>query len=178
MSNVGTIQGSILGPFLYAVFVSPLFDLTPFHAFADDNQVIAIDKKIEGLKTKMQIQLEMMTRWLKHSGLIVNETKTELCLFHKANHNPIDITINNVNIRSKTTINVLGILFDSQMKWEPQVSQSINKARKALHGIKLIKKRFDKNDLRQLLTSNYYSVVYYNSEVWHLHSLKHFDKKL
>ena len=171
MSNVGTIQGSILGPFLYAVFVSPLFDLTPFHAFADDNQVIAIDKKIEGLKTKMQIQLEMMTRWLKHSGLIVNETKTELCLFHKANHNPRDITINNVNIRSKTTINVLGILFDSQMKWEPQVSQSINKARKALHGIKLIKKHFDKNELRQLLTSNYYSVLYYNSEVWHMPSL-------
>ncbi len=171
MSNVGTIQGSILGPFLYAVFVSPLFDLTPFHAFADDNQVIAIDKKIEGLKTKMQIQLEMMTRWLKHSGLIVNESKTELCLFHKANHNPIDITINNVNIRSKTTINVLGILFDSQMKWEPQVSQSINKARKALHGIKLIKKHFDKNELRQLLTSNYYSVLYYNSEVWHMPSL-------
>jgi hypothetical protein len=25
-SNIGTIQGSILGPFLYAIFVSPLFD--------------------------------------------------------------------------------------------------------------------------------------------------------
>ena len=25
-SNVGTVQGSILGPILYAIFVSPLFD--------------------------------------------------------------------------------------------------------------------------------------------------------
>ena len=33
-SNIGTIQGSILGPFLYAVFVSPLFDITLFHAYA------------------------------------------------------------------------------------------------------------------------------------------------
>jgi hypothetical protein len=57
------------------------------------------------------------------------------------------------------------------MKWEPQVSQAINKARKALHGIKLIKKHFDKNELRQLLTSNFYSVPYYNSEVWHMPSL-------
>ena len=73
--------------------------------------------------------------------------------------------INNVNTRSKTTINVLGIQFDSQMKWEPQVSQAIKKVRKALHGIRLIKKHFDKNELRQLLTSNYYSVLYYNSEV-------------
>jgi hypothetical protein len=28
----------------------------------------------------------------------------------------------------------------------------------------------------QLVTSNYFSVLYYNSEVWHLHSLKQFDK--
>ena len=27
-SDVGTIQGSVLGPILYALFVSPLFDLT------------------------------------------------------------------------------------------------------------------------------------------------------
>ena len=73
MSNIGNIQDSILGPLLYAIFISPLFDLTPFHAFADNNQVITKNKKIEGLKTKMQIKLEMMTKWLKHSGLIVNE---------------------------------------------------------------------------------------------------------
>ena len=33
----GTIQGSILGPLLYAIYVSPLFDLTSISNFADDN---------------------------------------------------------------------------------------------------------------------------------------------
>ena len=36
-SNVGTVQGSILGPILYAIFVSPLFDLAKMTLFADDN---------------------------------------------------------------------------------------------------------------------------------------------
>ena len=36
-SDVGTIQGSILGPILYALFISPLFDLTQITNFADDN---------------------------------------------------------------------------------------------------------------------------------------------
>ena len=40
MAVAGTVQGSILGPFLYAVYVSPLFELTEFHAFADDNHAI------------------------------------------------------------------------------------------------------------------------------------------
>ena len=146
--KVKTIQTNLVAilPLLKSTKAStiPLF-LVTIHAFAEDNQVITIDKKIEGLKTKMQIKLKMMTKWLKHSGLIISESKTEQCLFHKANHNPIDVTISNVNKRSKTTINVLVIQFDSQMKWEPQVSQAIKKARKALHGIKLIKKHFDKN---------------------------------
>ena len=32
ISDLGTVQGSILGPFLYALFVSPLFDLTTLTA--------------------------------------------------------------------------------------------------------------------------------------------------
>ena len=40
LSELGTVQGSILGPFLYALFVSPLFDLTPLTAFADDKQIM------------------------------------------------------------------------------------------------------------------------------------------
>ena len=36
-SNTGTIQGSVLGPILYALFVSPLFDLDDLINFADDN---------------------------------------------------------------------------------------------------------------------------------------------
>ena len=62
----------IYEPLQFAIFFSPLFGLTPFHAFADDHQVINTNRTIEGLKTKMQIKFEMMTRWLKHSGLIVN----------------------------------------------------------------------------------------------------------
>jgi hypothetical protein len=33
---LGTVQGSILGPFLYAIFVSPIFDNEFMFAFADD----------------------------------------------------------------------------------------------------------------------------------------------
>ena len=44
-SNAGTVQGSILGPILYAIFVSPLFDLTDLSNFADDNFILSIHKK-------------------------------------------------------------------------------------------------------------------------------------
>ena len=41
-SKYGTVQGSILGPILYAIFVSPLFDLAEMTMFADDNYPMAL----------------------------------------------------------------------------------------------------------------------------------------
>jgi hypothetical protein len=43
-SNTGTTQGSVLGPVLYAIHVSPLFDLTQITNFADDNFVVRWNK--------------------------------------------------------------------------------------------------------------------------------------
>ena len=64
------------------------------------------------------------------------------------------------------------MLFDSKMQWSNQVAKTIKKASKALNAIKLIRKYFTSKELLQLLTSNYYSILYYNSEVWHTGSLK------
>ena len=97
--------------------------------------------------------------------------KTELCLFHKNDHAPIQINLNGTIITSKTSINVLGVQFDSKLNWNDQVNKTINKAKKTYHAISLIKKYFNHNELNGLLTSNYYSVLYYNNEIWHLPTL-------
>ena len=52
------------------------------------------------------------------------------------------------------------------------MNKTINKSKKALHAIRIIKKYFNKQELLTLLTSNYYSILYYNSEIWHLTTLK------
>ena len=58
------------------------------------------------------------------------------------------------------------------MTWSDQVCKTINKAKKVYHAINLIRKYFTSSELKGLLTSNYFSILYYNSEIWHLPSLK------
>ena len=38
--------------------------------------------------------MEIIAKWLRDSGLKVNEEKTDLCLFHRYDHHPISISMN------------------------------------------------------------------------------------
>ena len=69
----------------------------------------------------MQIKLDIMSNWLKQSGLKVNESKIELCLFTKKDTPQVEITINNVSVKSGTTMHVLGVFFYSKISWAKQV---------------------------------------------------------
>ena len=80
VSNTGTIQGSILGPILYAIFVSPLFDLKKLSNYADDSYIVKKNANLEALIIDMKKTLESITKWLKDSGLKVNEKRLK-CVY-------------------------------------------------------------------------------------------------
>jgi hypothetical protein len=46
---LGTVQGSILGPVLYAIFVSPLFDMETFLSYADDTFIPKWNNSLQNL---------------------------------------------------------------------------------------------------------------------------------
>ena len=119
----------------------------------------------------MKISFEMITKWLRQSGLKVNDAKTELCVFHRTDARPIEININDIMLTSKNHINVLGITFDTKLQWHLQVAQTISKSKKALHAIFLIRKYFTSSELLSIITSNYLSILYYNADVWLLPTL-------
>ena len=141
----GTIQSSILGPILYAIYISPLFDLTDITNFADENFAIEWSDTIHDLIDNMQTKLEVIIEWLKDLGLDVNESKTELCLFHRKDHHPITLFLSGQEITSKMV---------------PSSSKNNNKAKSTLLPIKLIKPYFTNQDLKQITISNFYSILF------------------
>ena len=59
------MQGSTLGPILYAIYVSPLFDICKITNFADDNFVLKWSKNKNEVTESMTVTLIMITKWLK-----------------------------------------------------------------------------------------------------------------
>jgi hypothetical protein len=168
----GIIQGSILGPTLYAIFISPLFDIENLTFYADDGFGLVRSRDRQVLAKLMESKLEKTVEWLKKSGMKVNEAKTDLCLFHNQDTTSVVIKFNGVSIVSSKMINVLGVIFDQKLQWSDHIAHCITKSSKALTAIRLIKNNFTTKELLQLITSNFYSILYYNSEIWHLQSLK------
>ena len=101
----------------------------------------------------------MITKWLRDSGLVVNESKTEACLFHTQDQPQIEFTLQGVKITTKKSMNVLGVIFDSKLNWQIHVATAITKAKKALFALRLLKKYFSLKEMRLLLDANFYSIL-------------------
>ena len=97
----GIIQGSILCPLLYAIFISPLFHVENLTCYADDKFPLVEDRNRLVLVQKMQVKLERIINWLTKSGMVVNESKTDLCIFHTRDCPPVVIELNGKFIISK-----------------------------------------------------------------------------
>ena len=139
--------------------------------FADDMFIPRSGRDLKTLTRDMEISLDNISSWYNKSGLVVNCAKTEVCLFYKSDVVSVSVMVGNDRIITSKQMNVLGIIFDSKLQWNAQVSSCLKKANKSLCALKLISKYFNTKELLQILTSNVYSILYYNSEVWHLPSL-------
>ena len=63
-------------------------------------------------------------------------------------------------------MNVLGVIFDSKLNWNAHVANAICKAKKSLYALRMLRKFFNDQEMRTLLDSYFYSILYYNAVLW------------
>ena len=162
----GTLQGSCLGPILFALFISPVYDKVNCITYADDNYSIGTGSNIDVTIGKVKKKAEILIDWLKMSGMKVNEDKTEFCIFHRNDVQQTSIKIFNNEVFSKSTIKILGVTFDSKLNWSHHVNLTVQKCKKTLQAIKIVSNNFNIDERLNMVTSLFYSKLYYSAEVW------------
>ena len=81
----GVPQGSTLGPLLFIIYINDLawsFSNCIIQHFADDTNLLFGNKDLKVIESVMNKELRILVDWLKANKLSLNESKTELLIFH------------------------------------------------------------------------------------------------
>ena len=172
MVQHGTVQGSVLGPVLFNLFIRPLLASANSPAYADDSYYCGISKVKLQAQEMLEERIRAALEWITKSGLKVNLEKTEVCIFHRMDTSKATFTVGNVRVDSSHRINCLGVILDNQLSWDLQIEKVITDSRRSLQAVRMVRRYFSKEETAKLVTSLVYSRLYYASEAWLLPTLK------
>jgi len=124
--KVGCVQGSILGPKIFTLYMSHLEGImnpgSHLVAYADDAYVCVSGGSPDEVKTNLENQLIVHEKYLNDIGMVTNTAKTELIYFsRKPLMDPPSLNVDKVSIHPSKTLKVLGLIFQEDLKEEHQV---------------------------------------------------------
>lgn len=91
----GVPQGSILGPFLFNIYVNDIGFLpisSKLLQYADDTAIVFSANSYEKAVLTMQRDINTLTNWFQCNSLFVNESKTNLMCFRSV-HKKVDVLL-------------------------------------------------------------------------------------
>lgn len=133
--NKGVAQGSILGPLMFSLYTSDFSKMLKYctsHQYADDTQLYySFDyNDINAAFNNINNDLQLLSEISSKHGLLLNENKTQLMIFGKDRLKIIDqqnshIILNSTILKSVDTCKNLGVVIDTNLRFESHVAALI-----------------------------------------------------
>lgn len=170
--NMGVPQGSILGPFLFLVYINDLPQLLQdgpkMVLFADDTSLIfKIDRRSLNLDDVNNSILEVQN-WFTVNNLVLNEKKTKCIRFTLPNvkSSECDIILNGEKLEFINQTVFLGITLDEKLQWGPHITSLAGRLSSAAYAVRKIRQLTDVDTARLVYFSYFHSIMSYGILLW------------
>jgi len=167
--EVGCVQGSVLGPVLFNMYLSDISNHIPnatIFTYADDSYInITTTCQSEAIRMA-ENTISSHIDYLHQKGMVVNHQKTELIYFSTKHQPQIEISVGNSVIKSQNSIKALGITIDKDLSWNPHVNNTAKKVASLMSGLRIVTKHLNKEQAIRIITSQVFPVIYYAAPVW------------
>ena len=165
---IGVPQGSILGPFLFLVYINDLPHLVQdkhdIVLFADDTSLIfKVDRKQDNYNF-INGSLQSIVNWFTVNNLLLNAKKTKCIKFTLPNVmecNDSKVVLKDDFLGFEQNTVFLGITLDSKLQWGPHISKLTGRLSSAAYAVKKIRQYTDVDTARLVYFSYFHSVMSY-----------------
>ena len=168
--GAGVIQGSVLGPFLFPIYINDIVDDLDCNIklFADDTSfyVIVDEQNYIQAADMLSTDLSHIHNW-SHNWAIKFNPKTESVLFTRRNINNPPVYFGDMDNRV-TYVNThchLGLDLQSNCKWGDYVSTIYKKACDRLNILRMLKYQVDRNVLINMYLSFIRPILEYGNVI-------------
>lgn len=169
--TIGVPQGSILGPFLFLVYINDLPYLVEKSAdiilFADDTSLMfKVNRNVKDIDV-VNNTLNLIQNWFSVNNLMLNPDKTKCVKFSLTNNcafPAIHIDSKVLNLTKKTKF--LGLTLDSKLQWGPHIADLSGKLSSAAYAVRKIRECTDVKTARIVYYSYFHSLMSYGLLLW------------
>ena len=170
----GVQQGTILGPFLFLIYINDLPNCLSFSVprmYADDTHITYAGSDLHLIQSSLSHDLEKLSKWLVCNRLTLNATKTEFMVIGSRQRlstlsDTLELSIDNVPIEQVSSVKSLGIYIDENLTWHFHIDKLCKKIASAIGAIKRVKPFVPQSTLLSVYNSLALSHFNYCSLVW------------
>jgi hypothetical protein len=172
--KMGVPQGSILGPFLFLVYINDLpymvREMSEIVLFADDTSLLfKVDRNdAKASETVINSALDRVFDWFSVNSLALNAKKTNCIKFspHNTRNCQLEIKLDGNKLQLVNESVFLGICVDSNLQWGPHIKKLTGKLSSAAYAVKRIGQLTDITTARLVYYAYFHSLMAYGILLW------------
>jgi len=175
--SCGVPQGSVLSTLLFILYINDVLDGLPHdvsrYIFADDITLSVTSASRDTACSTLNIALQKLHEWSTRWLMSFSASKTSFTIFSKSSavydpssHRPLQL--DSFTLRHDPTPRLLGLRFDSKLRWTAHVSAILTTAQRKLNLIRLFSgiRSVSRTDIRTLYVSILRPTLEYASCIW------------